>query len=71
MKNTLTSYSTSYNWGSVISTVLGTNNRLYIGYFGLILFPLIALSTVVYVAGFIMAPPVDIDGIREPVAGSL
>merc|ERR1719493_159815 len=71
MKNTLTSYSSSYNWGSVISTVLGTNNRLYIGYFGILLFPLIALSTVVYVTGFILAPPVDIDGIREPVAGSL
>merc|ERR1719450_225595 len=72
MKNTLASYSaSSYNWGSVISTILGTNNRLYIGYFGILLFPIIALSTVVYVAGFIMAPPVDIDGIREPVAGSL
>ena len=71
MKNTLTSYSLSYNWGSFISTILGTNNRIYIGYFGLLLFPLIALSTVVYVSGFILAPPVDIDGIREPVAGSL
>merc|ERR1711933_339285 len=70
-KNTLTSNSSYSNWGSIISMVLGTNNRLYIGYFGLLLFPLIALSTLVYIAGFILAPPVDIDGIREPVAGSL
>mmetsp|Transcript_54394 Transcript_54394/g.126648 ORF Transcript_54394/g.126648 Transcript_54394/m.126648 type:complete len:309 (+) Transcript_54394:396-1322(+) len=35
------------------------------------MFPLLGLAIVVYVAGFIVAPPVDIDGIREPVAGSL
>ena len=71
MKNTLISFSGHSNWGNLISTILGTNNRLYIGYFGLLLFPLIALSTLVYIAGFILAPQVDIDGIREPVAGSL
>lgn len=35
------------------------------------MFPLIAVSTIAYIAAFILAPPVDIDGIREPVAGSL
>ena len=35
------------------------------------MFPFIAVSTVAYIAAFILAPPVDIDGIREPVAGSL
>ena len=40
-------------------------------------FPLIAVAVgslslaVAYIAAFILAPPVDIDGIREPVAGSL
>jgi photosystem II P680 reaction center D1 protein len=29
------------------------------------------VSTIAYVIGFIYAPPCDIDGIREPVAGSL
>jgi photosystem II P680 reaction center D1 protein len=35
------------------------------------MFPLIGVATVAYLIGFICAPPVDIDGIREPVAGSL
>lgn len=33
--------------------------------------PLIGLAIIVYIISFTLAPPVDIDGIREPVAGSL
>ena len=33
--------------------------------------PLIGLAIIVYIISFALAPPVDIDGIREPVAGSL
>jgi len=58
-------------WGGVIAFLLSTSNRLYIGCFGILMFPLIGLATVAYIAAFIFAPPVDIDGIREPVAGSL
>jgi len=57
--------------GKLIAFLLSTSNRLYIGYFGILMFPLIGLATVAYIAAFIFAPPVDIDGIREPVAGSL
>jgi len=39
--------------------------------FGILMFPLLILSTIAYVIAFIYAPPCDIDGIREPVAGSL
>jgi photosystem II P680 reaction center D1 protein len=35
------------------------------------MFPLLAVAIVVFISAFIFAPPVDIDGIREPVAGSL
>jgi photosystem II P680 reaction center D1 protein len=35
------------------------------------MFPLLAVSTLAYVAVFIAGPSVDIDGIREPVSGSL
>ena len=35
------------------------------------MFPLISISTIAYIIGFLSAPPVDIDGIREPVSGSL
>ena len=33
--------------------------------------PTLLTAIVAYVIGFVAAPPVDIDGIREPVAGSL
>jgi photosystem II P680 reaction center D1 protein len=59
------------NWGLVVSYILSTSNRLYIGYFGLLVFPLIAVAAFVFILGFIIAPPVDIDGIREPVSGSI
>jgi photosystem II P680 reaction center D1 protein len=70
MKNIFSSNSSS-SLGNVISFLLSTSNRLYIGYFGVLMFPLIGVATVAYLIGFICAPPVDIDGIREPVAGSL
>jgi len=51
--------------------VLTTSNRIYIGFFGVLMFPLIIVSVLVYSLSFIGAPPVDIDGIREPVSGSI
>ena len=54
MKNTLSTRSVSFNWGGLVSSVVSTSNRIYIGYFGLLLFPLIALATVVYVAGSLL-----------------
>jgi photosystem II P680 reaction center D1 protein len=69
VKNTLVN---SYvSWGKVVSYILSTSNRLYIGYFGLLVFPLIAVSSLTFIIGFLLAPPVDIDGIREPVSGSI
>jgi photosystem II P680 reaction center D1 protein len=56
---------------SFLGFVTSLNNRLYIGYFGVLMYPLIILSTIVFLVGSIVGPPVDIDGIREPVSGSL
>jgi len=58
-------------WGYCVGFLLSTSNRFYIGWFGILMFPLTGLAIIAYVAAFIFAPPVDIDGIREPVAGSL
>merc|ERR1711870_114953 len=72
LKNTTNILGSSISWwGLVIGYVLSTHNRLYIGWFGILMFPLTSLAIVAYVVAFINAPPVDIDGIREPVAGSL
>jgi len=70
MKNVRVSAGSSV-WGYLLSFILTTASRLYIGIFGIILFPVLGVSTIAYIGAFICAPPVDIDGIREPVAGSL
>ena len=36
-----------------------------------LMIPTLLAATVCFITAFIAAPPVDIDGIREPVAGSL
>jgi len=72
LKNTLNTFVNGNSfWGNGIGFLLSTTNRLYIGWFGVFMFPLLSLGIIAYVLGFIFAPPVDIDGIREPVAGSL
>jgi photosystem II P680 reaction center D1 protein len=55
--------------GNVLRLITSTENRLYIGWFGCLMFPTLT-ATSCYIIAFIAAPPVDIDGIREPVAGS-
>ena len=37
----------------------------------LLMIPTLLTATSVFIIAFIAAPPVDIDGIREPVSGSL
>ena len=59
------------SWGFIVSFIISTSNRVYVGWFGILMFPLLFLATLCFVTSFIFAPPVDIDGIREPVAGSL
>merc|ERR1712216_983049 len=58
-------------WEQFCAWITSTENRLYIGWFGCLMFPTLLTAISVYIIAFIAAPPVDIDGIREPVAGSL
>ena len=58
-------------WERFCAWITSTENRLYIGWFGCLMFPTLLTATSCYIIAFIAAPPVDIDGIREPVAGSL
>jgi photosystem II P680 reaction center D1 protein len=58
-------------WERFCGWITSTENRLYIGWFGCLMFPTLLTATTCYIIAFIAAPPVDIDGIREPVAGSL
>ena len=58
-------------WNQFCDWVTSTDNRLYVGWFGTLMIPTLLAATVCFIVAFIAAPPVDIDGIREPVAGSL
>jgi len=64
-RNDITTWERFCNW------VTSIENRLYVGWFGVLMIPLLGVSTTVFIIAFIGAPPVDIDGIREPLAGSL
>ena len=70
MTTTLQQRSGASSWQAFCDWVTSTNNRLYVGWFGVLMIPTLA-ATICFVIAFVAAPPVDIDGIREPVAGSL
>ncbi|KEF41003.1 MAG: hypothetical protein ER33_13925 [Cyanobium sp. CACIAM 14] len=70
---TATSLSRSgiHPWERFKTWVTSTENRLYVGWFGVLMIPTLLTATVCFIVAFIGAPPVDIDGIREPVSGGL
>merc|ERR1712164_163731 len=71
MTTTLQRRESASFWEQFCAWITSTENRLYIGWFGCLMFPTLLSAISAYIIGFIAAPPVDIDGIREPVAGSL
>ena len=71
MVSTLAPRSGVAGWDQFCEWVTGTENRLYVGWFGVLMIPCLLAATICFIIAFIAAPPVDIDGIREPVAGSL
>ena len=58
-------------WEHFCSWVTSTNIRLYFCLFGVLMIPCLLAATICFITAFVVAPPVDIDGIREPVSGSL
>ena len=71
ISNLAGSQSRESNWDLFCKWVTSTNNRLYVGWFGVLMIPTLLAATICFIIAFVGAPPVDIDGIREPVAGSL
>jgi photosystem II P680 reaction center D1 protein len=51
----------------VCSWMTSTENRVYSGWFGVLMIPTLLTATTVFIIAFVAAPPVDIDGIREPL----
>jgi photosystem II P680 reaction center D1 protein len=70
MTATIASRNSTNLWESFCQWVTSTNNRLYVGWFGVLMIPTLLAATICFIIAFVGAPPVDIDGIREPVSGS-
>ena len=51
------------NWQRFCDWVTSTNNRLYLGWFGVLMIPALLTASTAFIIAFIAAPPVDIDGI--------
>ena len=58
-------------WDTFCDWITSTENRLYIGWFGVLMIPTLLVATSCFILAFIAAPGADMDGIREPVMGSL
>ena len=68
---TLSSAAGRSGWRPFRAWITNTNNRIYIGWFGVLMIPCLLTATIVFAMAFVTAPPVDVDGIREPLSGSL
>jgi photosystem II P680 reaction center D1 protein len=58
-------------WERFSRWITSTDNRIYLGWFSVLMIPTLLVATIVFAIAFVVAPPVDLDGIREPVIGSL
>jgi photosystem II P680 reaction center D1 protein len=58
-------------WERFNGWVTSTDNRIFIGNFGVLMIPCLSVAAIVFILAIIAAPPVDLDGIREPLSGSL
>lgn len=58
-------------WERFCRWVMSTDNRIYIGWFGVLAIPTLATAAIVFVLAIIAAPPVDMDGTGQMISGSL
>ncbi|KAI5078654.1 hypothetical protein GOP47_0006325 [Adiantum capillus-veneris] len=71
MTTTLERRESTSLWGRFCDWITITENCLYIGWFGVLMIPTLLTATSVFIIAFVVASPVDIDGIREPISGSV
>ena len=58
-------------WEKFCCWITSTEKRLYIGWFDVLMIPVLLVATLVFGLAFVAAPPVDIGGVRKSVSGSL
>ncbi|MGL5880865.1 MAG: Photosystem Q(B) protein 1 [Xenococcaceae cyanobacterium] len=59
------------NWDDFCNWIVSTNNRIYIGWFGVLAIPTLLAASICFILAFFIAPAVDLDGIREPIIGAV
>ena len=52
-------------WERFSAWITSTENRLYIGWFGCLMFPTLLTATSCYIIAFIAAPPVDMVSVNQ------
>lgn len=70
-KTTLEQSEQISQWERFCRWVTSTNNRIYIGWFGILMIPTMLTASIVFIIAIVAAPPVDLDGLGSPLAGSL
>ena len=61
MTATISRQQQSNIWEQFCNWVTSTDNRLYVGWFGVLMIPCLLAATTCFIIAFIGAPPVDID----------
>jgi photosystem II P680 reaction center D1 protein len=59
------------SWERFCQWVTSTDNRIYIGWFGVLMIPTLSTAAIAFIIAFIAAPPVDMAGTGTWVSGSL
>lgn len=58
-------------WERFCRWITSTENRLYIGWFGVIMIPTLSTAAIVFVLAFLAAPAVDMEGTGRAISGAL
>ncbi|OLP17008.1 photosystem II q(b) protein [Leptolyngbya sp. 'hensonii'] len=58
-------------WSDFADWITSTQNRIYIGWFGVLMIPTLLVAAFTFIIAFTAAPPVDMEGIRAPITGSI
>ncbi|MBE9046805.1 photosystem II q(b) protein [Pleurocapsales cyanobacterium LEGE 10410] len=58
-------------WERFCRWITSTDNRIYIGWFGVLMIPTMLTASIVFIIAIAFAPPVNLDAIGSPISGSL
>jgi photosystem II P680 reaction center D1 protein len=61
----------SDKWEQFCRWVTSTENRIYLGWFGVMMIPTLSTAAIAFIIAFIFAPPVDWEATGSPITGGL